>query len=61
MKTIDLFATNTTYNQWIPLEAIAYDISSDTRIAIESTPEIEKSRFFLDNVKVEKESRSEKE
>lgn len=61
VKTIDLFATNTTYNQWIPLEAIAYDISSDTRIAIESTPEIEKSRFFLDNVKVEKESRSEKE
>lgn len=61
VKTIDLYAINTAFNQWVTLEAIAYDISSDTRFAIESTPEIEKNRFFLDNVKVEKESRSEKE
>lgn len=61
VKTVDLYADNTLFNQWVTLEAVAYDVSTDTRIAIESTPEIEKSRFFLDNVKIEKESQSEKE
>lgn len=67
-KSAEFYATNTVYNEWIAINAIIYNISSDTRISIESEPAIDPStkkwapcRLFLDNVKVIKESQSEKE
>ncbi len=56
---VTLPATNEAYNEWVELEAIAYNVSSNTTISIGKANLISVGRFFLGDVSITKDSKAE--
>ncbi len=54
-----LSVTNEAYNEWIELEAVAYNVSSNTKISIGKAKQVSVGRFFCDGVSITKESKAE--
>lgn len=54
-----LSVPNEAYNEWIELEAVAYNVSSNTKISIGKAKQVSVGRFFCDGVSITKDSKAE--
>lgn len=57
--SITLNVTNDAYDQWVELEAVAYNVSSNTKIGIGKAKQVSVGRFFCDGVSITKDSKAE--
>ena len=54
-----LSVTNEAYNEWVELEAVAYNVSANTKISIGKAKQVSVGRFFCDGVSIIKDSKAE--